>query len=324
MLKVDSLLPMNTLLKYIKTAKSNLLLFFNNKVSNVNEFRNLILKFSFCIAFILTFCSIPILLFFGLYHVAIFNLCTAAISVLGLLLIRINKQLFAAALLYFYIILSHSACILFNIFEFDLHIIFALSSISFIFIFLIESKHVSILLFLFAIGVLIGLLNYKNLPFIDLCISLSSFFIFYYVLNNLMINLQSTITKENEINKKLNKSLIEKNNKIQLFTNILVHDIKSPLNNIKGFCSLIHKELQNQVALNKTLHYSENALSSIDSLQILIDELLEYSRTDTSKLEQSELNLNKIAQAELAKLNFQISSLILLNINQKMHSINQV
>jgi len=93
----------------------------------------------------------------------------------------------------------------------------------------------------------------------------------------------------NEKNAALN-ALQSKHDDVLLFTNVMNHDIKAPLNTIKGFIGLLQKEKQNE----RGSQYIKFIKKSLDSLDGMIKNLLALTKINTTELEFSNTDLNHV------------------------------
>ncbi|HJS00161.1 MAG TPA: hybrid sensor histidine kinase/response regulator [Flavobacterium sp.] len=77
--------------------------------------------------------------------------------------------------------------------------------------------------------------------------------------------------------KKLNEKLAAKNNELEQFANIIAHDLKTPLNNIKSLVEFIEEEHLLDLKEEATELF-DMVKSSAMSMSKLIDDLLHYSK----------------------------------------------
>lgn len=77
--------------------------------------------------------------------------------------------------------------------------------------------------------------------------------------------------------KKLNEKLVAKNGELEQFANIIAHDLKTPLNNIKSLVEFIEEEHLLDLKEEATDLF-EMVKSSAMSMSKLIDDLLHYSK----------------------------------------------
>lgn len=104
--------------------------------------------------------------------------------------------------------------------------------------------------------------------------------------------------------------------KDRLFS-IIGHDLKSPLSNIIGFSQLL-KENYNRYSEDKKIRYNDLIYRSANSLNDLLNNLLQWSRTQQNKvtLNQKEINLNEliITSLKLLDTNIQTKNIEIINL----------
>jgi signal transduction histidine kinase len=92
---------------------------------------------------------------------------------------------------------------------------------------------------------------------------------------------------------KANEMLLQKNNELESFTFISSHDLQEPLRKIQTFCSrLLEKEKANLSETGKD--YFQRMQSAAGRMQTLIDDLLAFSRLNSSERKFENSNLNTI------------------------------
>ncbi len=288
---------------------------FVKRVKDLKSFRDSILRLAFYVALIISIAVIP-------YHFTrsspievVYGLCIPVIAFLGLWLVNHEKQLLAAILLYVFENVSLTLLYLSEATP-TMHPILVICLYPLINIFLIQKRQLALWMYLFSVGILISILSYRNQLEAEVFIALTSFFVFFYILDYFITYLQDSLINQNKKSQELNddlmdlnKDLKEKNDKIQLFTNSLVHDIKAPLRSIKGFSYLINKELHKEAtSKEKVDEYITTIDLSIKSLEDQINDLLEYTKNEISDLEISVFNVGQIIESELLKLKYQIDS----------------
>ncbi|CAN5408117.1 hypothetical protein BH23BAC3_BH23BAC3_26990 [soil metagenome] len=102
--------------------------------------------------------------------------------------------------------------------------------------------------------------------------------------------------------KETNDELINLNKELEAFTYISSHDLQEPLRKIQIFADrILEKENQNLSEMGKT--YFTRMQSSAQRMQKLIDDLLAFSRLNTSERKFKKVNLDTIVQEVIANLN---------------------
>lgn len=90
--------------------------------------------------------------------------------------------------------------------------------------------------------------------------------------------------------KKLNEKLMAKNGELEQFANIIAHDLKTPLNNIKSLVEFIEEEHLLDLKEDATDLF-EMVKSSAMSMSKLIDDLLHYSKNVESNEGKEAINI---------------------------------
>lgn len=112
------------------------------------------------------------------------------------------------------------------------------------------------------------------------------------------------ITEEELLNEEMenkNRILAQKNKDLEAFNYIASHDLQEPLRKIQTFISRINdKELVNLSENGKD--YLNRVSSAAERMRILIQDLLQFSRTSTVDKVFEEIDLNSILQQTLSEL----------------------
>lgn len=101
---------------------------------------------------------------------------------------------------------------------------------------------------------------------------------------------------------KANQRLTETNRDLQQFAYVASHDLQEPLRKIQTFSNLVLERHLDQVEKVKT--YMEKIGRSASRLRSLVNDLLDYSRTNDA-IRFSRVNLRKVVQDVLADLDLQ-------------------
>lgn len=99
--------------------------------------------------------------------------------------------------------------------------------------------------------------------------------------------------KQEEILQIKNAELEKKNSELQAFAYITSHDLQAPLRKIQVFISSIVENERNKLS-EKGKDYLNRVQYSANSMQVLIQELLDYSRANTSERQFEYAELNQI------------------------------
>ena len=132
-------------------------------------------------------------------------------------------------------------------------------------------------------------------------------YFFYYGLipaSLMMLDYSTKLENLNNENKKTLEKLKEKNEEILLFSNMMSHDLKAPLNNIEGFSSILLENLPDANEENQELF--SYVIDSVKSMKVLIDDLLLYSKSSVDDYSFEELDLNRLIDKLLVSFNYDI------------------
>jgi signal transduction histidine kinase len=95
------------------------------------------------------------------------------------------------------------------------------------------------------------------------------------------------------------------NSDLQQFAYVSSHDLQEPLRMVVGYLSLLQKRYGDQLD-SQAQHYIDNAITGGTRMRQLIDELLEYSRLDTSIKEFVPVNMNEVMETTIKMLDHSI------------------
>jgi PAS domain S-box-containing protein len=88
------------------------------------------------------------------------------------------------------------------------------------------------------------------------------------------------------------------NNELEAFTYSVSHDLRAPLRHAGGYIELLAKRFPESMP-EKAKHYFESLKVSIRQMGLLIDDLLQFSRTGRKTIEIEVLNMNKMIRDEM-------------------------
>jgi PAS domain S-box-containing protein len=125
-----------------------------------------------------------------------------------------------------------------------------------------------------------------------------------------IVGYQSTnldVTKEREAEEeiiKLNTELEDRvikrtvqleasNKELEAFSYSVSHDLRAPLRHVSGYVELLNKHFQSELT-EKGKHYLNSIADSVRVMGVLIDDLLQFSRTGRMEMLQSNLDMNEI------------------------------
>lgn len=125
-----------------------------------------------------------------------------------------------------------------------------------------------------------------------------AFFAICYVILRLLYNHLDWKTKRLDKSKELLETrtslLMQSNEELERFAYIASHDLKSPIRNIISFTMLLEKDLADGASI-KQKEYLSYIKGGSEKLNILIDDVLDYSKLSNSHFEEFELiDINNI------------------------------
>jgi signal transduction histidine kinase len=85
------------------------------------------------------------------------------------------------------------------------------------------------------------------------------------------------------------------NQELEAFSYSVSHDLRAPLRHISGYVEMLSKSLTDTIP-EKTKHYLFTISDSAHQMGILIDDLLQFSRTGRQEMHQANLDMNFLLQ----------------------------
>ena len=85
------------------------------------------------------------------------------------------------------------------------------------------------------------------------------------------------------------------NKELEAFSYSVSHDLRAPLRHVSGYVELLHKHFQSELP-EKGQHYLNSIADSIHIMGMLIDDLLQFSRTGRMEMHQSDFDMNEIVK----------------------------
>lgn len=101
-----------------------------------------------------------------------------------------------------------------------------------------------------------------------------------------------------------NQDLIRKNEEVENFIHIISHDLKAPIVSIQGFASILKNELGSTLGAN--LDYLNRIQMNAQQMNVLILDLLEFSRVGRVEDEKQAVNMTELVEEIVAELKPQI------------------
>jgi light-regulated signal transduction histidine kinase (bacteriophytochrome) len=116
----------------------------------------------------------------------------------------------------------------------------------------------------------------------------------YQQLQEFNANLEAMVAERTEALRQLNSELERSNQELQDFAYVASHDLQEPLRKIQAFGNLLEEEYGPNLNEGKT--YIDRMRNAASRMQVLINDLLMFSRVTTKALPFSPVDLNVIAQ----------------------------
>ncbi len=102
------------------------------------------------------------------------------------------------------------------------------------------------------------------------------------------------------------KELERSNSELQDFAYVSSHDLQEPLRKIRAFGDRLKREVQQMN--DKSIDYLERMISAAERMQVLINDLLSFSRVSTNAKSFQDVDLNQIAKEVLSDLEIAIEN----------------
>jgi len=85
------------------------------------------------------------------------------------------------------------------------------------------------------------------------------------------------------------------NKELEAFSYSVSHDLRAPLRHVSGYVELLNKHFQSDLS-EKGQHYLYSISDSVRQMGVLIDDLLQFSRTGRIEMSQSDVDMNEIVK----------------------------
>ncbi|GAB4329548.1 MAG: response regulator [Flammeovirgaceae bacterium] len=119
--------------------------------------------------------------------------------------------------------------------------------------------------------------------------------------------LESKINERTQEILQKNKELEEANNEKNHLIGIVAHDLKSPLNQIKGFMTLLYMTAQN--LSQEEMSYIQMSLDTIEGMQDMIRQILDWNAIESKKANiiLEKVDLNSLLKEAVARFEMDLS-----------------
>ncbi len=121
---------------------------------------------------------------------------------------------------------------------------------------------------------------------VNFCLAL---FVFLSTIRNYKLGLRNINNKLKETNSQLQNS----NEELERFAYIASHDLKSPLRGVISFITLFNRRYKNQID-EEGQEFLDIIATNADQMQHLIEDILEYSKSNNRVLKKERVDLNKV------------------------------
>jgi PAS domain S-box-containing protein len=85
------------------------------------------------------------------------------------------------------------------------------------------------------------------------------------------------------------------NAELEAFSNSVSHDLRAPLRHIGGYVELLRKHFPDSLP-ERGKHYLQTIVESVSQMGMLIDDLLQFSRTGRQELQRNTIEMNKVVE----------------------------
>jgi len=110
------------------------------------------------------------------------------------------------------------------------------------------------------------------------------------------------LNAELEFKVELRTAQLEASNKeLEAFSYSVSHDLRAPLRHINGYVNLLNERYSDELP-EKALHYLETVTTAAKQMGMLIDDLLQFSRTGRQEVHQTTTDMNILIKEVLEKI----------------------
>ncbi len=91
------------------------------------------------------------------------------------------------------------------------------------------------------------------------------------------------------------------NKELEAFSYSVSHDLRAPLRHVSGYVELLNKHFQSDLP-EKGQHYLNSIADSVRIMGMLIDDLLQFSKTGRMEMHQSDFDMNEVVKEVIESL----------------------
>lgn len=106
---------------------------------------------------------------------------------------------------------------------------------------------------------------------------------------------ETLIEKQKKSEEALLKNIAKQNQQINEYTQMVSHDLKSPILNIHTLISWCKTDLKESLA-SQNLNHLDEILFNVEKMDFLVDGILEYSTVDKVSVKDKVVNLNELVK----------------------------
>lgn len=113
-----------------------------------------------------------------------------------------------------------------------------------------------------------------------------------------LLDLVKDLNRQSQKLEKANNRLEDINEELETFTYSVSHDLKAPLRGIDGYSQLLLENLSDEIN-PEARQFLENIRASTEHMNLLIEDLLAYSRMERKDFQPQNVNLNSVVNSIL-------------------------
>lgn len=101
------------------------------------------------------------------------------------------------------------------------------------------------------------------------------------------------------------------NEELESFSYSVSHDLRSPLRHMSGFATLLMKKVEAAPTDDKMRHYASAIVAAVKKMEVLIDDLLDFSRLGRMEMKFLQVELNVLIRDTLDEIQWQTENRII-------------